>query len=72
MKDKIQNLFTSIRFWIITLTAIVAILQGYVDANVFVMADILMIIEVYLGAVIGIGTLDSIATKFGISMREKK
>lgn len=69
---KVKELFGSIRFWLVTLTAVVAVLQGYVDANVFVIADILVVVQVWLGAVVGIGTLDSIATKFGISMRGKK
>jgi len=69
---KIKTLVSSIRFWLVTLTAVVAVLQGYVDNNVFIIADILVVIEVWLGAVVGIGTLDSIATKFGISMRGKK
>lgn len=69
---KVKELFGSIRFWLVTLTAVVAVLQGYVDINVFVMADILVVVQVWLGAVVGIGTLDSIATKFGISMRGKK
>jgi len=69
---KIKELFGSIRFWLVTLTAVVAVLQGYVTNEVFIIADILTTIEIWLGAVVGVGTLDSIATKFGISMRKKK
>lgn len=69
---KIKELFGSIRFWLVTLTAIVAILHGYVDTGLFIITDILTVVEVWLGAVVGIGTFDSIATKFGISISGKK
>ena len=69
---KIKELFGSIRFWLVTTVAIIAILQGILTNGLFVLADVLIVIEVWLGTVVGIGTLDSIATKFGISMRGKK
>ena len=69
---KVKELFGSIRFWLVTLTAVVAVLQGYVDNSVFVITDILTIVEIWLGTVVGIGTLDSVATKFGVSIRKKK
>ena len=69
---KIKELFGSIRFWLVTAVAIIAILQGILTNGLFVLADVLIVIEVWLGTVVGIGTLDSIATKFGISMRGKK
>ena len=63
MKTKIKELLGSIRFWIVTLTAIVAILESSVAG--FDFAGILEIIKVYLVTVAGIGTLDSVAEKFG-------
>ena len=61
MKDKITALLGSIRFWIVTLTAIVAILETTVTG--FDLAAVLEIIKVYLVTVAGIGTLDSVAEK---------
>jgi len=63
MKTKLKQLLGSMRFWIVSLTAITAILQsvsGGFDFNA-----ILEIIKVYLVTVAGIGTLDSVAEKFG-------
>ena len=61
MKDKVKALLGSIRFWIVTLTAIVAILETTIGG--FDFAGILEIIKVYLVTVAGIGTLDSVAEK---------
>lgn len=72
MVDKIKALLGSIRFWIVTLTAVVAILEGYVDAGAFVFVDALEIFKVWLATVAGLGTLDSVATKFGTAVGKKK
>jgi len=56
MKDKVKALLGSIRFWIVTLTAIVAVLEGWGD-----MATVLDVVKLWLLAVAGIGTADSIA-----------
>jgi len=56
MKDKVKALLGSIRFWIVTLTAIVAILEGWGD-----MATVLDIVKMWLLTVAGIGTVDSVA-----------
>jgi len=69
---KIKELFGSIRFWLVTIVSIIAVLQGYVDVGVFDLSNILTVVQVWLGAVVGIGTLDSIATKFGLSVRANK
>lgn len=71
MKEKIKILFSSIRFWIITLTMIIAILEEYssVIGGGIALADLFGIIQVWLIAVVGIGTLDSIATKFGTAKK---
>ena len=58
MNDKIKALFGSIRFWIVTLTAIVAILESLGD-----MALILDVVKVYLLTVAAIGTVDKVFTK---------
>lgn len=58
MNDKIKALFGSIRFWIVTLTAIVAILESLGD-----MAMILDVVKVYLLTVAAIGTVDKVLTK---------
>lgn len=58
MNDKIKALFGSIRFWIVTLTAIVAILESLGD-----MALILDVVKVYLLTVAAIGTLDKALIK---------
>jgi len=56
MKDKVKALLGSIRFWIVTLTAIVAILEGWGD-----IATVLDIVKMWLLTVAGIGTVDSVA-----------
>jgi hypothetical protein len=54
MTNKIVDILKSVRFWIVTLIAVTSILEG---------ADLVNTIQVWLGAVAAIGTLDSIATK---------
>lgn len=56
MGQKVMAILGSVRFYIITLSAIVAILSGQ---------PALTVIEVWLAAVAGIGTLDSVASKIG-------
>lgn len=55
MNDKIKALLGSIRFWIVTLTAIVAILESLGD-----LAMILDVVKIYLLTVAAIGTLDKV------------
>lgn len=62
MVQKMGDLFGSIRFWVIILSAVVAILNG----NPF-----LDTIQVALAAVVTIGSIDSAAIKFS-SKREEK
>ena len=54
--DKIKGILGSVRFWIVTLTAIVGVLNGQ---------DVVTVIQVWLAAVAGLGTLDSVATRIG-------
>ena len=56
MVDKVFALLGSVRFWIVTLTAVVSVLQG---------APALEVFQLWAGTVVGIGTLDSVATRFG-------
>jgi len=61
MKTKIKELLGSIRFWIVTLTAITAILANVAEG--LELHSILDIVTVYFATVAAIGTLDSIAVK---------
>ena len=60
MVNKLKQLFGSLRFWIVTLTFVVSILEAVASKDYGKIVDYF---KVYLGAVVGIGTLDSIATK---------
>lgn len=59
MKKAIIELLNSRRFWLVTITAVIAIIELYLPDPIF------QIIKVWLIGVTGIGTLDSIATKIG-------
>jgi len=54
MISKVVALLGSVRFWIVTLTAVISVLNG---------APVLETFQVWAAAVVGIGTLDSVATK---------
>lgn len=56
MKDKIVGILSSVRFWIVTLTAVVGVLNGQ---------DVVTVVQVWLAAVAGLGTLDSVASRIG-------
>ena len=55
MINKIKGLLSSIRFWTLTLTAIVALLNGQ---------PLLDVLQVYLSAVVLVGSADSVAKNF--------
>lgn len=61
VSGKIKELFGSLRFWLLTTTALLMILQlnGVIDGPTF------DVIKTWLLAVFGVGTLDSIADKIG-------
>ena len=63
MINKFKALLGSSRFWLLTLGLAVALLQAGVDGGL-TLAFLFQAVEVWLGAVVGLGTLDSIATKF--------
>lgn len=54
--DKLLSIFTSIRFWILTLTAVLGILNGQ---------PVVTVLQIWLAAVAALGTLDSVANKIG-------
>jgi hypothetical protein len=60
MIDKVKKLVGSIRFWIITFTAISAYL-AIVERSGFNWASLFDTLAVYLGTVAGIGTIDKLA-----------
>ncbi len=66
IQQKFGALFGSVRFWIITLTAIVTGLQAYSTHSGFSLDAELQIVKLWLLAVVGMGTLDSVATKFSL------
>lgn len=72
IQKKLKALFGSIRFWIITLTAIVTGLQVFSAHSGFDLNAELQIIKMWLLTVVGMGTLDSVATKFGASIKSKR
>jgi hypothetical protein len=69
MQTKIKKLLGSLRFWIVTLTAITAVLSSLSDGQS--VTDILDIVTIYLGSVAAIGTLDSLAEKSAIQIETK-
>ena len=72
IQQKLGALFGSVRFWIITLTAIVTGLQAISTHSGFDLNAELQIVKLWLLAVVGMGTLDSVATKFGTSIKAEK
>ena len=62
MIEKVLALLTSVRFWVIILSAIVAVLNGN---------PLLDTIQVALAAIVALGTIDSAAVKFSSKKEEK-
>ncbi len=54
MVTKITAILGSVRFWIIVLTAVLGVLNG---------APVIETIQIALAAIVGLGTLDSVAIK---------
>lgn len=70
MLNKIKALLGSVRFWLLTVAML-----GEV-ANIALTGEpsfdaIFMVIQVWIGAVVALGTFDSVSEKFG-SMRDCK
>ena len=61
MKEKILAILDSVRFWIITLGAASAYM-AFVEASGFSWSSLLNAIAIWLGTVVGVGTLDKVAT----------
>lgn len=70
MFDKIKAILGSVRFWIVTLTAVVAVLEA-LTAGTLTLEYVFNTVQVWLVAVVGIGTLDSVATKFSTGAKKK-
>lgn len=56
MLTNIGLLLSSVRFWILSLTAIISILQGM---------PVLDVLQVWAAAVVTVGSADSVAKKLG-------
>lgn len=69
--EKAKALFGSIRFWIVTLTFATKWLSG-VETDGFVLGVLLENVYQWLAVVAGIGTLDSVAERFGATFGRKK
>lgn len=63
MVKKLKAILGSVRFWIVTLTAVIAVLELAVSGT-FSLAEVMGIVQVWLGVVAGIGTLDSVGKSF--------
>jgi len=68
MMLKLKALSGSIRFWILTLTAVLVILEQ-LSVGLLDIAIVFRTVEVWLGAVVALGTVDSLATKFGAALK---
>ena len=60
MGDKLKAVLGSLRFWLITITAALAIAEILWGGT-----EVIRILEAWLITVVGIGTLDSVAMKIG-------
>ena len=70
MQNKIKAILGSIRFWIVTLGWVVFMLEG-IEVDGYTMALLFTSIEGWLGTVVAIGTLDSVATRLGLPASTK-
>lgn len=64
MLEKLKALLTSVRFYIVTLSGIVFYLKGG-EADGFTWALILESVQLWMAAIVALGTFDSISSKFG-------
>lgn len=69
--QKVKSILTSVRFWLVTLTAATTLLQAHVDGGLTT-EIVLTTVKMWFGVVAGLGTLDSVATKFGTAFSAKK
>ena len=70
LKIKIKEILGSIRFWIMTLTAAVAVLEAW-NVGALDLSFVFKTIEIWLGAIVALGTFDSVASKFGAAFGPK-
>lgn len=64
MQSKIKAIVGSVRFWVVTLAWLSAYL-GVVEADGFTVVGLFDQVSMWLGSVVAIGTVDSIAEKIG-------
>ncbi len=64
LKQKISLLVNSLRFQMITVAAILSLLDLAIAHN-WNSTSVLMVIKLYLMVVTGVGTLDSVASRLG-------
>jgi len=64
IKTKLGAILGSVRFWIVTLTAIIAVLEAHAGGGG--LTAILDVVKLWLITVAGIGTADSIAERIGV------
>lgn len=62
LKDKFIAILNSTRFWVITATALVAVINAKIAGSLD-MNFVLVTVKTWLIAIAGVGTLDSIAEK---------
>ena len=60
MGSKLKEILGSVRFWLVTVTAALAIAEILWGGT-----EVIRILQGWLAAVVGIGTLDSVARKIG-------
>ena len=71
MVNKIKNLLGSIRFWIVSLGALVMVLES-MAAGSFSLVSLLNVIEGWAVVVVGLGTIDGLVSKFGAALSAGK
>lgn len=67
--EKIKALLSSIRFWIIVLTAALAVLKE-VAGDGLTTSELITIGQAALAAIVALGTFDSVALKFSAPKQE--
>ena len=68
--EKVKALLGSIRFWIITLTAVIAVLEQQVTGTLDIIF-VLKTVEAWLAVIATLGTIDGIVTKYGQAIAKR-
>ena len=64
MVNKVKAILGSVRFWLLTVI-LAGDLASLVMENTLSVSTAMVPLQVWLAAVVALGTLDSVATKFG-------